>query len=243
MKQKWFWGTFLFLTIFTSTVIAWALIFSPVRFSPKTLQEFQTKINGTEEKNQIWVNEGHLKELLPVIVEKWDKEGWKIHGQKMDLTPAVLGLLDDSIDLEDNLQVRVFKKGDLYRTLGLWEPPGNDETYGWVGELPDRAFNPSLAVEKWDFPMAPPPNALRIYCQGLGNLKVALISLPPPRNFDDQFLAYCSSQGFTGKLWKKNEDESVYFLNQGGKKILAFLNMDEGEGHISLVSFDPKNKY
>ncbi len=237
MKQKWFWGTFAFWVIFAGTVMAWALIYSPVHFAPKFLSQYETEINGLKQKNELWVNEGHLTALLPVITQNWLKDGWRPAGNNLDLTSAILGALDENTDLSDQVQVRVFQKKDFHKTLGLWEPTGENQTYGWVSEIPDKALNPSTAKSNWHFPFIPPENSNRLYCQKLKNLQIALITLPADTRFEDHFHESCINQGFTQNLWRNDPDKKSYILSKGKTRLLAVLTAEGNQDSISLAYF------
>jgi hypothetical protein len=235
MRQKWFWTAFGFWVFFTSAVITWPLIFCPIRFSPKTLSEFEIKVNGETEHNRVWVNEGRLHDLLPVIQKQWLAEGWSSAGQGIDLTPLLLGQLENSPSLEDQLQIKVFKRKGYYKSLGLLEPSGSGKTYGWEGELPDQAFNTKKSIGHWDFPFLPPPDAEETFCQKLQNFQLALIYLSKAENGEKLFAQLCANQGFSQKLWREDGWKKIYILTKNTKRLLAVLNQEPGEKVLSLV--------
>src|SRR5581483_10900870 len=118
--------------------------------------------------------------------------GWKQTRKSTDLSPAFLGLTDKPSELTSRLQLLVFQKKGFYKTLGLWEPPTGDRTYGWVSEIPDAAFNPSIARKKWPLPFLPPSEAQDLYSQKIKNFKIGIFSMPIQQDFTE----LCLKQGY-----------------------------------------------
>jgi len=234
MKQNWFWLTLVFWMVFTVSVISWALIFSPTHYDPQTISKYRTEINGLNQDSEIWRNEGHLKDLLPIITRSWEKEGWKQTRQSSDLSLALLGLTDEPSELTSRVQISVFQKKGFYKTLGLWEPVGKDQTYGWVSEIPDAAFNSKVAREKWSLPLLPPSEAEDLYCQKIKNFKIGIFSMPARQNFEK----LCADQGFQQKLWRREQGQEIYFIAKGMSRLLAVLDSDGTRKTVSLSSFE-----
>ncbi len=238
MKRKWFWITLIFWASFTCTVITWPLIYAPVRFDPKIIGEFETKVNGFKQKNIMWINEGNLNDLLPIILEKLTKEGWISVGKNMDLTPVLLGIADESEQPSKHLLIKVFQRKDFYKTLGLWEPVGAGKTYGFVGEIPDSIFSLSQAKTHWDLPFTPPSDSNSLYCQKLNNIDIGLISLPYQDKFGDVFHQLCVTRGFSEKLLSSETDKKIFVLTKGRIKILAISEIENGQTSISMACLD-----
>ncbi len=237
MKRNWFWLTFLFWVLCTVSVVSWALIFSPARYAPQIIGRFQTRINGERQDTEIWRNEGRLKDLLPVITEAFQSQGWRPTRDGIDLAPALLGAAAEDSDLPSRLQVVVFQKKGSYKTLGLWEPRREGETYGWTSEIPDAAFNPQRARANWDFPLLPPADAQRFYCQSLRNFEVALVSRPGRKGVPGDFGRLCASQGFQARLWRKDDGRETYSLSKGKDRLLAVVARDGAQEWWTLVRF------
>src|ERR1700679_3038701 len=145
MKQKWFWSTLVFWALLTSSVVSWALISSPLRFQPQTISRYETKVNGKSQKTELWINQGRLTDLMPIIVKEFTNDHWEPLGNGLDLTSTLLGSISDSFVLSDQVQVKLFEKNGLYKTLGLWQSKDTDETYGMTSEVPNTIFNLSQA--------------------------------------------------------------------------------------------------
>ncbi len=224
MKQKWFWATLVFWTLLASSVVCWALISSPLRFQPQTISRYETKINGQSQKTELWINQGRLNDLMPIIVKEFTNDHWKPFGNGLDLTSALLGSICDSFDLSDQVQIKLFEKNGLYKVLGLWQSKNVDETYGMTSDLPNSVFNLSLAKSSWGFPFAPPPSATQLFYEKLEMLKIGFIYLPPGDDAIQQFNQICSNQGFSEILWQEKKDKKVYILTNKKFKILAIVS-------------------
>jgi len=238
MIRKWFWFTLIFLFISTSSVISWAVIFAPIHFQPKIIEKFETQINGLKQKNEIWINQGSLEKLIPLIMEKWTNEGWVSEGSSLNLAPEFFGVLDESSSLDSKIQMKVFKKEKIYKTLGLLESADRNQTYGYVSEIPDAAFNPKQARARWKFPLLPPDTSDELFCQKLQNFQVAFISIPADKNPENTFNQLCLSQGFNQKIWRQEIDKKIYILTKGNKRIVAIISFEETRCHISMASLN-----
>jgi len=238
MNRKWFWLTLVFLFIFTSSVISWAVIFSPIRFQPKIIEKFETQVNGLSQKNEVWVNQGSLEKLIPIITEKLAGDGWAVLGKSINLAPEFFGILDEESALDPKLQMKVFKKGKIYKTVGLWEASDENQTYGYVSEIPDASFSPIQARTQWKFPLKPPDDADELFCQKLENFQIALISLPMVKNPDNTLSQLCASQGFNRKLLRRESDKKTYLLSKSNTRIVAILSFEENQNYLSMVSLN-----
>jgi len=235
MKQKWFWATLVFWTLLTSTVVCWALISSPLRFQPQTISHYETKINGQTQKTELWVNQGRLTDLMPIIVKEFTTDHWESLGNGIDLTSSLLGSISDSFDLSDQVQIKLFEKNGLYKALGLWQSKDTDETYGMTSEVPKMMFNLSQAKSNWGFPFAPPPAAIQLFYEKLQTLKIGFIYLPPGDEPVQQFNQICFNQGFSQILCQKETNKKIYLLINKKIKILAIFNFETHRNVISLV--------
>lgn len=236
-KNKWFWFTFTFLTVFTLSVVSRALIFSPLRFEPKILGHFETEMNGSKQDNQVWVNDGNLKDLEKTIVQDWTGLGWKTVAQGMDFAPSLLGIGKTSEILSPYIQMKVFQKNDTLRTLSLMQDPQGDRTYGWVSETPKDVLDLERARTHWDFPFSPPKYAQRLICQKNPKFELAFIFLPPNGDLPKAFHQICSAQGFQIKPFQDAQNHLGYLLSRGSVRLLAILDAVEKEDRISLVCF------
>jgi hypothetical protein len=235
MKQKWFWVTLVFWTLLASSVVSWALISSPLRFQPQTISQYETKVNGQPQKTELWVNQGRLTDLMPIIVKEFTNDHWEPLDNGLDLTSALLGSISDSFDLSDQVQIKLFEKHGLYKAFGLWQSKDTDETYGMTSDVPNAIFNLSQAKSSWGFPIAPPPAATQLFYETLETLKIGFIYLPLGDEPVQQFNQICSNQGFSQILWQKKTDKKIYILTNKKIKILAIINFEARRNVISLV--------
>ncbi|HVZ80575.1 MAG TPA: hypothetical protein VHE12_07225 [bacterium] len=237
-KNRWFWSTFSFLTLFTLSVFSWALIYSPLRFDPRTLGHFKTELNGFQQDNILWVNDGEPKALGSLIDREWAHSGWRPVAQGMDFAPRLLGLSDLPTVLSPYVQMRVYENTGSYRTLGLMEDPQGDRTYGWVAESPKGLLDLQKARAHWSFPFAPPRDAKRLIHQQNPKFELAFIFLPKTHDLDDEFERSCRSQGFETRQFQGTPDHSDYLLVKGQVRLLALLEPGTKEDLISLVRFE-----
>jgi len=235
MKQKWFWSTLVFWALLTSSVVSWALISSPLRFQPQTISRYETKVNGKSQKTELWINQGRLTDLMPIIVKEFTNDHWEPLGNGLDLTSTLLGSISDSFDLSDQVQVKLFEKNGLYKTLGLWQSKDTDETYGMTSEVPNTIFNLSQAKSNWGFPFPPPPSATQLFYEKLETLKIGFIYLPPGDVPVQQFNQICSRQGFSQTLWQNENNKKIYIISNKKIKVLAIFNFETHRNTISLV--------
>ncbi len=238
MKKTWFWATIVFWFILAGAFVGRALIFSPDRFSPKTICQYESTTNGVKETNRVWVNEGRLKSLLPIITNKFRSEGWTPEGRELDLTPLLLELSEENPSLEGRLEIHAFKKAGATKALGLLENPSSDTTYGWEGELPDSVFNPSQSRSSWNFPFTPPEDSRELFCQKLMNFRIGLIYLDHDNGLYQRFSSLCLRQGFRIRPWRGDPEREVFLLSKPSFKLLAVLNPQPLEDVIALVSLN-----
>jgi len=76
MKNKWFWGTLAFWMIFAIALTGRALIYSSLRFDPQIISRYEIKTNGLVQSHKIWVNEGSLTALVPLVDDHLRQDGW-----------------------------------------------------------------------------------------------------------------------------------------------------------------------
>lgn len=240
MKFKWFWITFFGLTVFAISVFSRALIFSSFHFDPQPIGEFEAELNGSKQKNEVWVNAGSMKELQENLTKEWMKEGWTPVSQGMDFAPTLLGLEAAPDVLSPYLQMKMFEKNEAYRTLSLLEDSERGQTYGWVSETPKKILDLSQAQAHWDFPLAPPPQAIRLYCQKTSNFQMAFIFLSSKDDLVPLFKNLCFSQSFDLRPLGRNNDRLSYMLGKGKIRLLALLDYGQKENVISLVYFRKK---
>ncbi len=238
MNKYWFWGTIVFWFILASAFLSRALIFSPVCFSPKTICQYESTTNGVKETNLVWVNQGKLINLLPIIMDKFHSEGWTPEGRELNLTPILLELSNKNPSLEGRLEIHAFKKAGVTKALGLLENPDSGMTYGWEGELPGGIFNLTQARSHWDFPFSPPEESREIFCQKLQNFKIGLIYMDPSNSLRQKFFALCLQQGFNFRPWKGDPGREAYLLSKTSVRLLAVLNPQSLEDVIALVSLN-----
>lgn len=239
-KFKWFWMAFTVLSVFTVAVFSRALIFSPFRFDPQPIGQFEAEINGSKQKNDVWVNMGSMEDLQAELTEEWSKEGWHPVHHGMDFAPTLLGLEAAPDILSPYLQMEIFEKKDSYRTLSLLQDSEKNQTYGWVSDTPKNVFDLSQAQAHWDFPFQPPLQAKRLYCQKNLNFQMAFIFIPPQRNLAAFFQKLSSFQNFELRYLGQSNDRASYMLSKGRLRLLALLDNGQKESVISLVYFAKK---
>ena len=235
MKQKWFWGTLIFLALFSGSIVCWALISSPLRFQPQTISQYTTQVNGQTQKTEFWINQGRLTELFPLIEKELKNDHWVPMMNGLDLTSVLLGPLGDSFDLSDQVQIKLFQKNGLYRAFGLWQSKSTEETYGMTTEVPSAVFNLSQAKTHWGFPFPPPPSTTQLFYEKLENLQIGFICLPVGEEPIEQFNQICASRGYSQTLWQKENAKKIYLLTDKKIKILAIFDFEDSRSVISLV--------
>lgn len=235
MKQKWFWITLFTWILFASSVVSWALISSPLRFQPQTISRYETKVNGQPQKTELWVNQGRLIDLMPIIIKELTNDHWAPLGNGLNLTSALLGSISNSFDLSDQIQIKLFEKQGLYKAVGLWQSKDMDVTYGMISEMPNTVFNLSQAKSHWGFPFPPPSAATRLFYENIEILKIGFIYLPIGDEPVQQFEKTCSNQGFSQTFWQKENNKKIYILSNKKVKILAIYNFESYYDVISLI--------
>jgi len=235
--QKWFWltfGTWCFIT----TVGAWALISSPFHLDSKVISEYPLQFNGTVEKNRISVCASELDQSVVAIRQEWQKEGWTCTTRNFDLFSLLMNPSPADRSLADKLaRLLVFQNGANVRLLGLLRNYEDGQTYQWTAEMSQKAFeikDPS----QLDFPLKPPVNALNFFFIKSKKLECCTWSLPLSPDIENQFTTGYVSQGFSGRLWSRKSDESVYILKKGSTRLLGVIKRESQNNKISLVKFD-----
>lgn len=226
--------------VFTVVVFSRALIFSSFHFYPQPIGEFEAELNGSKQKNEVWVNAGNMKELQAELTKEWMKEGWTPVSQGMDFAPTLLGLRAAPDVLSPYLQMKMFEKSNAYRTFSLLEDSERGQTYGWVSETPKNILDLSQARAHWDFPFFPPSQAVRLYCQKSQNFQMAFIFIPANQDLTSLFLKLCVSQNFDLHPLGRSNDRPSYMLGKGKLRLLALLDYGQKENVISLVYFSKK---
>jgi hypothetical protein len=235
MKQNWFWGTLFFWFVLTGSVVCWALISAQLRFQPQTISHYETKLNGKTQKTELWVNQGRLTELAPIITKKFAKDHWEPCANGLDLTSALLGSLGDSFDLSDQIQIKMFKKNGLYKALGLWQSKDTDETYGIISEVPGSILDLSQSKSNWIFPFPPPPDTIQLFSEKLGDLKIGFIFLPLNDEPVNRFKETCLASGFKQTFLREENNKKIFILVKNKTKILASLGIENNQNVISLI--------
>lgn len=235
-NQKWFWmtlGTWCFIA-----AGAWALIFSPFHLRSREISEFSVKVNGADEKNQIWACEVSVPKSLESLSHEWESEGWKCSTGKFNLASALLLLPpEDQEILAQVIQLRVFEKKHFYRLLGAINNPEENQTYGWTAEFPQAALQ-SQNPSKIDFPLKPPAGAFEILDLEFQKMAACSWSLPAVKNPRIQLQRIYTAQGFSGRLFAQQDGESVYILQRGPIKLMAVLEVADKKSTISVVKLD-----
>ncbi|MGH7739352.1 MAG: hypothetical protein ACREL1_04325 [bacterium] len=238
MRHPWFWGTLVFWAIFSSAVLSWALIFSPLAFDPRTIRHFQTHLNGIAQDQKIWVNPGKLNRLIPGLEARYRAQGWLPLGHGMDFAPAALGIENPAIGFPDSLQIKFFKKNGIYRTLGLWQSPQEDQTYGWTCDTSQDFQDWRQARSQWSFPFKPPANTSAFYAEKIGKLQIAILVLPASRNPSETFAALCRAQGFEETAYPGGPSAASFLLSKNRKRFVAQVQADPTRTSISVMELN-----
>jgi hypothetical protein len=240
MKNNWFWTAFSAWIFLGVTVTAWPLIYSPFHLKKIKISAFDIETNGVKQQHQMWVSSSPIKLYETELKTEWGKDGWRQITGNLDLTPYLLGLEKHEIFLLDYLRVRVFRKNNFLKILGLWNNLKKDQTYCWIAELPITGFDNQQNLPTYSFPLSPPSNTLDIYSGKVKNLQFACWTLPLHSYPEEKFREIFSSQGFKGRLWNRRPAETIYLLEKGPVRIIAALKSEGTKEAISLVLFDKK---
>jgi hypothetical protein len=238
MKKKWFWTTLAFWGVFSSAIICRALIFTPLQFDPQTIHRFSTQINGLPQEHTLWVNLGPLNRLIPLIETQYQKQGWNPVGSGFDFAPAALGIQDPSFALPDSFQIKLFERNGETRTLGLWQSPQADQTYGWACDTPQAVQDFAQARKNWDFPFLPPTNAISFYAEKLKNFQVAIITLPVSSHPEEQFDEICRSQAFSKSPYANDAQSASFILRKNNRRLLAQVISGRTQTSFSFVNLN-----
>jgi hypothetical protein len=235
VNQKWFWGAFLFLLTMSGAVISWALISSSLHFSPQVISHFENDLNGQKQKTDIWVNQGRLTDLTPLVLKTMDEQKWRPLSQGANFTNALLGIPDQNFDFSDQLQIKVFEKDGIYRTLSMLQSKDTDVTYGATSDIPKIAFNAGNAKNNWNFSIPVPNGAQLIYGVKLQNMKLGLILYPHVRVPFNEFIQTCATAGYSVNLEQEEKNKKVFLIANKKNRILAIFNQEDSHNCISLV--------
>jgi hypothetical protein len=237
MKYKWFW-----LTLLTWFVLGglstWALIYSPLQLLPKKVNRINVEVNGLNQKYELYEFPNSLEDCLAGTIALWKKEGWVCRTGNINFANMLLGSKTDYSLLSAYLHISLFQKNDLLRVLGTWRDHKNARTYQCTAEIPQKCFITSASETRWYFPMKPPSDAFQPCCARFSGFQVAIWFQPTRRDLENGFIELFSSQGYDGKLWTKNDDETVYLLRKGKTRLLAMLKSEEQKDMVSLLSLN-----
>ncbi|HVM32207.1 MAG TPA: hypothetical protein VMU88_03670 [bacterium] len=235
MKKTWFWATLVFWCVFSSAVISRALIFAPLSFQPQMLRHFETRINGRAQRHDLWVNDGALNRLIPLIEAQYGKQGWKPVASGMDLAPEALGFKNPSVAFPDSFQLKLFQREGLFRVLGLWQSPREDKTYGWACDTPPIPPSPEQARPQWGFPLRPPAGAVSIYQSRIDGLAMAFFILPGTRPFQETIDSVVQSQGFQATPYYQDSSQTAFLLQKNKTRLLAQAAFQSGQTSIAVI--------
>lgn len=238
MNQKWFWGTLLFLTLFSGSIVSWALISSPLRFEPQVINHFENDFNGQKQRTDIWVNQGRLTELLPLVTQEMEKNNWKSLGRGIDLGSAILGLNAKGLDFSDQFDVKVWEKDGVYRTIGLLQSKDTDTTYGATSDFPKTAFDMDKTLKNWNFPIPPPRGDDLLFNVQLKNVKLGIVLFSHSEEPFKNFKQLCSEKGFSQNLEEEEKNKKVFLLTDKKNKILAIFDQEGPTDSIALFQID-----
>jgi len=195
-------------------------------------------LTDKKQKTDFWINQGQLTDLLPLITQSWTKDNWIPLNDGIDLTSVLLGSLSKDVDLSNQVQIKAFEKGGLYRTLGLWQSKDTDATYGVTSDFPKTAFNSNGAKSNWKFPVPPPSTNTALFDLKLQSLHIGVILLPHSEEPFHVFNTACANKGFTQTLISEEKGKKVFLLSDKKNKILVVFNQEELNNSISLVSIN-----
>jgi hypothetical protein len=234
MKYKWFWIT-LALWFVLGAITSRALIFSPFQFTPQKIAHLEPTVNGQKQSDDFYVLLNCLQDCLITTTKHWEEAGWKCVTPGANIASLLLGLKNNDTILSSYIQLRLFQKKESYRLLGLWNDEKNRKTYECVCEFPISIFSEKASINHWDFPLKPSSGAFRPFCFNYGGQHIASWEQPSDGNGEYQFHQLFSNQGFTGRLWSRRNEETVYILQKGSIKLLAVIRPQNMRTSISLV--------
>ncbi len=237
MKNKWFWGTLLFWAIFSIAIMGRALIFSTLRFDPKIISQYEIKTNGLTQSHRLWMNEGDLVDLLPLINDRLRREGWNSCAGGIDMVPDFLQLDGLVPDISEKLQIKMFQKPGFHLAMGLLQPSGESLTYGWEGILPDRILSLDQELKAWNFHFPVPPDASHLINEKLANLQIGMVILPHQQGLTRRFLNLCQQGNWEASEWNSGTEYPTFFLTRKGEKLMAVLNQQTSQDVITLLNF------
>jgi hypothetical protein len=240
MRNKWFWGTLAFWVVFAAALTGRALIYSDLRFDPKVIGRYDIRTNGLAQSRKLWVNEGSLGDLVPLVDDRLRREGWASCAGGRDLIPDLLQLEGLVPDISDRVQLKMFQKPGFHLALGLLQATGEPKTYGWEGVFPDAVFDLNQARKGWDLPFPVPPDAKQLVNEKLENLQIALVILAPQKDLIGRFQDLCRKGNWETAEWKSGGEGTAFLLTQGSNKLLAVLSRQSSEDVITLLKFEKR---
>ena len=240
MKNKWFWGTLAFWMIFAIALTGRALIYSSLRFDPQIISRYEIKTNGLVQSHKIWVNEGSLTALVPLVDDHLRQDGWSSCANSQDLVPDLLQLDGLVPDISDRVQIKMFQKPGLHLALGLLQDTSESKTYGWEGQFPDSVFDLTQAKKAWDLPFPVPSDAKQLLNEKLENLQIGMVVFSPQKSLVDRFQEICRQGNWQVSEWKGSGEKTAYLLTRGRDKIFAILNHQTSEDIITLLKLDKR---
>jgi len=243
MRNKWFWGTLVFWSVFAIALTGRALIYSNLRFDPQIISRYEIKTNGLAQSHQFWINEGCLSDLVPLVDDRLCQEGWSKCQGGNDLIPNLLQLEGLVPDISDRVQIKMFQKPGFHLALGLLQDQNEPKTYGWEGIYPDAVFNLDQARKGWDLPFPVPSDAKQLINEKLENLQISMLVLSPQKNLVERFQALCQEGNWRASEWKSGGEDPAFLLTRGRVKLLALLSRQDFEDVITLLKFDKRKDF
>ena len=234
IRHKWFYFTFGFWC-FISALSAWALIFSPLHMNSNKISEFTAELNGTSISNQILKTPASLENSLSFLSLPWQKEGWVCVSGRINIASILLNIPDFQDDLINPiLQLRLFKKNNALRLLGLWTNAQEGQTYTWIAETTQTAVQP-LKFSEGSFPLKPPPGAMGIFGVKTEHTEALAWSENPGKNPVESFKKNYLSQGFSGKILSTQKGELLYILQKGGLKLFSVVPQNDKNNYVVFL--------
>jgi hypothetical protein len=242
-KFKWFWGTLIFLFLFSIAVTGRALIYSQLTFHPRVISHYEIRANGLTQSNQFWVNDGYLTDLLPVLDRHYRIEGWTPCLSGRDLVPDLLPLEGLIPDISDQFQIRMFQKPGCRLALGLLQSPDTAQTYGWEGILPDSCLSLQQERKAWRLPFPAPLEASQLISEKLEGLEIGIALFTGGKNLTSQFMTLCQRDQWMPSPLKNDSEASAFLITKGNKKLLALLSHQETGNYITFLKFGKRKAF
>jgi hypothetical protein len=237
MRYKWFWLT-LMMWFALSGLSTWALIYSPLQFFPKKINQIDVEVNGLMQKYELYEITNSLEDCLAKTISLWEKEGWTCRTGNINFANMLLGSKTDYSLTSAYLHISLFQKNDLFRILGLCRDQNKARTYQCTAEIPKKCFEAKPNEAHWHFPLKPPSDAFQPCFACFSGFQVAIWFQPASRNLENRFIELFSSQGYVGKPWAKNGDETVYLIRRENIRLLAMFKSGREKDMVSLLSLN-----